>query len=887
MADTKNYGLVGVGDDVQFGKGGGRLVYNTGSSDFRATSDGSTLVHLQVLDPVGDTDAATKLYVDNAAAGLDPKESCQAATTGNIGTYNASGGSAGTGQLTSVAATIDGVTLAEGDRVLVKNQTVATQNGIYVVTATTTTLDRAPDQDGTPASEVSAGNFTFVEAGTINANSGWVLQGDGVLTLNTDNLDWVLFSTSGDVVAGDGLVKTGNTLNVDFVNGGGYTNSVAIASTDQIAFADASNGDAMQLRTMANVISDLNIHSGDGTVTDSVLRWNGTNYIEETQVQVSSAGVITVYEATLTDGLTISYSGTTATIQNTDTDVPGFINIFDSDNSGLMAGTGAGIVGTSANDNAPSGGGNQDSALFFLNNSQAYAGSIGFAADATSPTPAFYATNLVYNGNMVLQTTDSGGQTNDRLLVSGSGTNGLIYRTVGNAARFSVSDASTGSVNITGGTSGNDARFQIVDSITSPTILASFGFEAGTDLVISNNNDAGLVSIEGDATGGATRSLIVMDPDADITMYHAGSSVVQTHTAATGGLFINNTLTGGGFERVLTTSDGAGGSLTTGDSSIVITDTGTDGTATFTMDSTAVLTITDTVATFQNGLDITLNTGSTLTVTDLSSDRVVFTTTGGELTSSANLTFDGSSLAVTGDASVDNINLNGNTISITDTNGNLIIQPNGTGQITLANGSGEEILELQDTVSAVNGLLITAGATGNAPTISSNATGSEANVDIGFVLAGTGVLSVTAGSGNYEDNVTADDDVPNKKYVDDAITNGAVSGSLSSVTGTVDLTSASTQNIGAADGIPDGATIISVMLDVTVASDAATTVTVGDATNGAASYMAATENDPETTGIYIADVRVANSGAARQAQATVATAGSTGSATVIITYRNA
>ena len=96
MADTKNYGLKGVGDDVQFGKGGGRFVFNTGAVDFRATDvGGSTLVHLQVLTPVGDTDAATKLYVDDVAAGLDFKESVTCATTGDMGaTYAAGGGAA-------------------------------------------------------------------------------------------------------------------------------------------------------------------------------------------------------------------------------------------------------------------------------------------------------------------------------------------------------------------------------------------------------------------------------------------------------------------------------------------------------------------------------------------------------------------------------------------------------------------------------------------------------------------------------------------------------------------------------------------------------------------------------------------------------------------------
>ena len=111
-------------------------------------------------------------------------------------------------------------------------------------------------------------------------------------------------------------------------------------------------------------------------------------------------------------------------------------------------------------------------------------------------------------------------------------------------------------------------------------------------------------------------------------------------------------------------------------------------------------------------------------------------------------------------------------------------------------------------------------------------------------------------------------------------------GTVDTVTGTVDLTSATAQNIGAAAGIPASATILSVLLDVTTISDAATTVTVGDATNGAASYMDATENDPQVLDVYIADGRLANAAAARQAQATVATAGTVGSATCIITFRH-
>jgi len=227
MADTKNYGLKGVGDDVQFGKAGGRFVFNTGASDFRATTDGTTLAHLQVLTPVGDTDAATKLYVDDVASGLDVKDSVTCASTADVtGTYVSTNGPNANGQHTGVPATIDGVTLAQGDRVLLKNQSPADENGIYEVQATTTTLNRASDFD--TDAEVTAGAFTFVEEGTTNSDSGWVLQGPDPLTVGTgsgSNLNFVLFSTSSDIIAGDALTKTGNNIDLDFVTGGGLTNS--------------------------------------------------------------------------------------------------------------------------------------------------------------------------------------------------------------------------------------------------------------------------------------------------------------------------------------------------------------------------------------------------------------------------------------------------------------------------------------------------------------------------------------------------------------------------------------------------------------------------------------------------------------------------------------
>lgn len=153
-----------------------------------------------------------------SAQGLDVKNSVRAATTIAIANLSAFDG------------TVDGVTLNVGDRLLVKNQSTASENGIYVVggSAPAYTLTRADDAgDG----ELSPGSFTFVEEGTVNGDSGWVISTNGTITVGTTGITWTQFSGTGQIVAGDGIIKTGSTLSVDA--GSGITvdgSGVSIAS---------------------------------------------------------------------------------------------------------------------------------------------------------------------------------------------------------------------------------------------------------------------------------------------------------------------------------------------------------------------------------------------------------------------------------------------------------------------------------------------------------------------------------------------------------------------------------------------------------------------------------------------------------------------------------
>ena len=147
----------------------------------------------------------TKGYVDAVKQALDIKDSVHVASTANVAlTAGSSGLEAGDA--------IDGVTLVAGDRVLLKNQTDASENGIYVAVASGGTPARSTDANA--SAEVTSGMFVFVEEGTANGDQGYVLTTNNVITLNTTDLTFTQFSGAGQITAGNGMTKSANTLNV-------------------------------------------------------------------------------------------------------------------------------------------------------------------------------------------------------------------------------------------------------------------------------------------------------------------------------------------------------------------------------------------------------------------------------------------------------------------------------------------------------------------------------------------------------------------------------------------------------------------------------------------------------------------------------------------------
>ena len=233
--------------------------------------------------------------VDNARVGIDAKESVLAATTANITLSN--------------TQTVDGVALAVGNRVLVKNQTTASENGIYIVSGAAWT--RATDAvTGT----LTPGAFVFVESGSVNADSGWVLSTTGAITVGTTALSFAQFSGAGQIVAGNGLTKTGNTLDVGA--GTGITvaaDTVGLTGQALALHNLAANGlivrtssGVVAARALTGVANRTTVTNGDGVSGNPTVDVAST-YVGQTSI--TTLGTISSGTWAATD-VEVSHGGT-------------------------------------------------------------------------------------------------------------------------------------------------------------------------------------------------------------------------------------------------------------------------------------------------------------------------------------------------------------------------------------------------------------------------------------------------------------------------------------------------------------------------------------------------------------------------------------------------
>jgi hypothetical protein len=240
--------------------------------------------------PTVSTDAANKQYVDDVAQGLNIHAASYAGTTANLNaTY--SNGTSGVGATltnagTQAAFTTDGTTPSLNDRILVKNQTTTSQNGIYTLTtvgsgSTNWVLTRATDFD--TATEIAGGDFTFIDNGTTLANTGWV-NVDEVTTVGTDPIVFQQFSGAGTYTASNGVLLTGTNFTFQPRSGFGLQTG---ASGAEVKLATTSG---------LNLTSDLAVGAGNGI---SVL----TN-----TVAIDSAVVVSKYASNVGDGSATSYT---------------------------------------------------------------------------------------------------------------------------------------------------------------------------------------------------------------------------------------------------------------------------------------------------------------------------------------------------------------------------------------------------------------------------------------------------------------------------------------------------------------------------------------------------------------------------------------------------
>ena len=210
-------------------------------------------------------DAVTYSQLQDVAAGVSVKQAVRVASTANIASL-------------SGLLTVDGVSLVAGDRVLVKNQTNQVNNGVYVVAAGS--WSRSSDFDDSPDTEVRGGNLVFVQEGSVNPNTSWVLTGQSNLVVGTDNLVFTQFSgagtqTSSNVGTGEGVFKQLSGSNFEFKS---------LADSSEIDVVAAANELSFSLVSLSIASGKL---AADSVITSKIADANVT------EAKIASSAVVT------------------------------------------------------------------------------------------------------------------------------------------------------------------------------------------------------------------------------------------------------------------------------------------------------------------------------------------------------------------------------------------------------------------------------------------------------------------------------------------------------------------------------------------------------------------------------------------------------------------
>ena len=283
-----------------------------------------------LADPTSAQDAATKIYVDNAVIGIDWKPSVRAIATSNI--------------TLSGTQTIDGVALVANDRVLVAGQSTGANNGIYVVAAGAWT--RASDL---AAGVVISAFAVFVEEGTNAADTGWVCTNDGTVTIGTTALTFTQFSGGGSIVAGNGLTKTGNQLDVVGTAGRIVSNADSI-DLATVTVSSTGTGTATSFINTMTVDSYGRVTAyNTAAITDATTAVKGIASFDSASFS-TSAGAVSIKPAGVSNSQLANSSitvtgGTGLGVSGSPVSLGGTLTLSNTGVTSIVAGTGVSISG--------------------------------------------------------------------------------------------------------------------------------------------------------------------------------------------------------------------------------------------------------------------------------------------------------------------------------------------------------------------------------------------------------------------------------------------------------------------------------------------------------------------------------------------------------------